>query len=186
VVADDPSMHSSQNEQDITRSDIIQVAYGYGLFTGGLGLHYGAEKIGASVIPISGGNTRKQLQLMEDFGSTVIACTPSYAAYLGESIIKEGIDPKHIKLKAGVFGAEPWTEQMRVQIQELLGIKAYDIYGLTEIVGPGVSMECEHQCGNHIYEDHFISGWAIWNAWWPLRERPSRISHIPFARIRAF
>ena len=140
----------------ITRNDLIQVAYGYGLFTGGLGLHYGAEKIGASVIPISGGNTKKQLQLMEDFGSTVIACTPSYAAYLGESILKEGIDPKNIKLKAGVFGAEPWTEQMRVQIQELLGIKAYDIYGLTEVVGPGVSMECEHQCGNHIFEDHFI------------------------------
>jgi phenylacetate-CoA ligase len=140
----------------ITRNDIIQVAYGYGLFTGGLGLHYGAEKIGASVIPISGGNTKKQLQLMEDFGSTVIACTPSYAAYLGESILKEGIDPKNIKLKAGVFGAEPWTEQMRIQIQELLGIKAYDIYGLTEVVGPGVSMECEHQCGNHIFEDHFI------------------------------
>jgi phenylacetate-CoA ligase len=140
----------------ITRNDIIQVAYGYGLFTGGLGLHYGAEKIGASVIPISGGNTRKQLQLMEDFGSTVIACTPSYAAYLGESIRKEGIDPKNIKLRAGIFGAEPWTEQMRVQIQELLGIKAYDIYGLTEVVGPGVSMECEHQCGNHIFEDHFI------------------------------
>jgi phenylacetate-CoA ligase len=140
----------------ITRNDLIQVAYGYGLFTGGLGLHYGAEKIGASVIPISGGNTKKQLQLMEDFGSTVIACTPSYAAYLGESFRKEGIDPKNIKLRAGVFGAEPWTEQMRIQIQELLGIKAYDIYGLTEVVGPGVSMECEHQCGNHIFEDHFI------------------------------
>jgi phenylacetate-CoA ligase len=108
------------------------------------------------VIPISGGNTKKQLQLMEDFGSTVIACTPSYAAYLGESFRKEGIDPKNIKLRAGVFGAEPWTEQMRIQIQELLGIKAYDIYGLTEVVGPGVSMECEHQCGNHIFEDHFI------------------------------
>jgi len=140
----------------ITRNDLIQVAYGYGLFTGGLGLHYGAEKIGASVIPISGGNTKKQLQLMVDFGSTVIACTPSYAAYLGESIRKEGIDPKDIKLKAGVFGAEPWTEQMRGQIQELLGIKAYDIYGLTEVVGPGVSMECEHQSGSHIFEDHFI------------------------------
>jgi len=140
----------------ITRNDIVQVAYGYGLFTGGLGLHYGAEKIGASVVPISGGNTKKQLQLMEDFGSTVIACTPSYAAYLGESIRKEGIDPKNIKLRAGVFGAEPWTEQMRVQIEELLGIKAYDIYGLTEVVGPGVSMECEHQSGSHIFEDHFI------------------------------
>jgi phenylacetate-CoA ligase len=140
----------------VTRNDLVQVAYGYGLFTGGMGLHYGAEKVGASVIPISGGNTKKQLQLMVDFGSTVIACTPSYAAYLGESIRKEGIDPKDIKLRAGIFGAEPWTEQMRTQIQELLGIKAYDIYGLTEVVGPGVSMECEHQCGNHIFEDHFI------------------------------
>jgi phenylacetate-CoA ligase len=140
----------------ITKNDIVQVGYGYGLFTGGLGLHYGAEKIGATVVPISGGNTQKQLQLMVDFGSTVIACTPSYAAYLGESIRKEGIDPKSIKLRAGVFGAEPWTEQMRIQIQELLGIKAYDIYGLTEIIGPGVSMECEHQSGSHIFEDHFI------------------------------
>lgn len=140
----------------ITKNDIVQVGYGYGLFTGGLGLHYGTEKIGATVVPISGGNTQKQLQLMVDFGSTVIACTPSYAAYLGESIRKEGIDPKSIKLRAGVFGAEPWTEQMRIQIQELLGIKAYDIYGLTEVIGPGVSMECEHQNGSHIFEDHFI------------------------------
>ncbi len=140
----------------ITKNDIVQVAYGYGLFTGGLGLHYGAEKIGAAVVPISGGNTQKQLQLMVDFGSTVIACTPSYAAYLGESIRKEGIDPKSIKLRAGVFGAEPWTEQMRIQIQDLLGLKAYDIYGLTEVIGPGVSMECEHQNGSHIFEDHFI------------------------------
>jgi phenylacetate-CoA ligase len=140
----------------ITKNDMIQVAYGYGLFTGGLGLHYGAERIGATVVPISGGNTQKQLQLMVDFGSTVIACTPSYAAYLGESIRKEGIDPKSIKLRAGVFGAEPWTEQMRIQIQELLGLKAYDIYGLTEVIGPGVSMECEHQKGSHIFEDHFI------------------------------
>jgi phenylacetate-CoA ligase len=140
----------------VTKNDIIQVAYGYGLFTGGLGLHYGAEKVGASVIPISGGNTKKQLQLMVDFGSTVIACTPSYAAYLGESIIKEGINPKDIKLKAGIFGAEPWTEEMRTQIEKILNIKAYDIYGLSEIIGPGVSMECEHQCGSHIFEDHFI------------------------------
>ncbi|MBN2519683.1 MAG: phenylacetate--CoA ligase [Bacteroidales bacterium] len=140
----------------VTHNDIIQVAYGYGLFTGGLGLHYGAEKIGASVIPISGGNTRKQLQLMEDFGSTVIACTPSYAAFLGESIAKEGIDIKKIKLKAGIFGAEPWTEEMRIQVQNLLHLKAYDIYGLSEIIGPGVSMECEHQKGMHIFEDHFI------------------------------
>ncbi len=137
-------------------SDIIQVAYGYGLFTGGLGLHYGAEKVGATVIPISGGNTKKQLQLMEDFGSTALACTPSYAAYLGEALVEEKIDRKNIKLKAGVFGAEPWTEEMRSQIEHLLGIKAYDIYGLSEIIGPGVSMECHCQKGMHIFEDHFI------------------------------
>ena len=137
-------------------SDIIQVAYGYGLFTGGLGLHYGAEKVGATVIPISGGNTKKQLQLMEDFGSTVLACTPSYAAYLGEALVEEKIDRRHIKLKAGIFGAEPWTEEMRSQIEQLLGIKAYDIYGLSEIIGPGVSMECHCQKGMHIFEDHFI------------------------------
>jgi phenylacetate-CoA ligase len=137
-------------------SDIIQVAYGYGLFTGGLGLHYGAEKVGATVIPISGGNTKKQLQLMEDFGSTVLACTPSYAAYLGEALVEEKIDRKNLKLKAGVFGAEPWTEEMRSQIEQLLGIKAYDIYGLSEIIGPGVSMECHCQKGMHIFEDHFI------------------------------
>lgn len=140
----------------VTRSDIIQIAYGYGLFTGGLGVHYGAEKVGASVIPISGGNTRKQLQLMMDFGSTVIACTPSYAAHLGESIAKEGIDRSKIKLRAGIFGAEPWTNEMRRQVEQLLGIKAYDIYGLSEIIGPGVAMECEHQNGMHIFEDHFI------------------------------
>ncbi|MBN2485890.1 MAG: phenylacetate--CoA ligase [Bacteroidales bacterium] len=140
----------------VTKNDIIQVAYGYGLFTGGMGLHYGAEKIGASVIPISGGNTKKQLQLMVDFGSTVIACTPSYAAFLGESIEKEGILKSDIKLKAGIFGAEPWTEEMRVQVEKLLGLKAFDIYGLSEVIGPGVSMECEHQCGSHIFEDHFI------------------------------
>ena len=140
----------------VGKSDIIQVAYGYGLFTGGLGLHYGAEKVGASVIPISGGNTKKQLQLMEDFGSTVLACTPSYAAYLGEALVEEKIDRRNIKLRAGVFGAEPWTEEMRSQIEQLLGIKAYDIYGLSEIIGPGVSMECHCQKGMHIFEDHFI------------------------------
>ncbi|NMW20550.1 MAG: phenylacetate--CoA ligase [Chlorobiaceae bacterium] len=140
----------------VTKADIIQVAYGYGLFTGGLGLHYGAEKVGASVIPISGGNTKKQLQLMEDFGSTVIACTPSYAAYIGESLVEEKIDRSKIKLKAGIFGAEPWTQEMRTQIEQVLGIKAYDIYGLTEIIGPGVSMECHFQHGMHIFEDHFI------------------------------
>jgi phenylacetate-CoA ligase len=140
----------------ITKDDIVQVAYGYGLFTGGLGVHYGAEKVGASVIPISGGNTKKQLQLMEDFGSTAIACTPSYAAFLGEALAEEKIDRSKIKLKAGVFGAEPWTEQMRTEIQNLLGIKAFDIYGLSEVIGPGVSMECACQNGMHIFEDHFI------------------------------
>jgi phenylacetate-CoA ligase len=140
----------------VTRNDIIQVAYGYGLFTGGLGLHYGAEKVGASVIPISGGNTKKQLQLLEDFGSTAIACTPSYAAYLGEAIAEEKLDRSKIKLKAGIFGAEPWTEEMRAQIQQLLGLKAYDIYGLSEVIGPGVSMECGFQHGMHVFEDHFI------------------------------
>ncbi|MEI6847800.1 MAG: phenylacetate--CoA ligase [Chlorobiaceae bacterium] len=140
----------------VTASDIIQIAYGYGLFTGGLGIHYGAEKVGASVIPISSGNTKKQLQLMEDFGSTVLACTPSYAAHLGEAIVAEKIDRKNLRLKAGVFGAEPWSEGMRSQIEQLLGIKAYDIYGLSEIIGPGVSMECHCQQGMHIFEDHFI------------------------------
>ncbi len=140
----------------VSRSDSIQIAYGYGLFTGGLGLHYGAEKVGASVIPISGGNTRKQLQLLMDFDSTVIACTPSYAAHLGESLAKEGISKKDIKLKAGIFGAEPWTNEMRRQVESLLGIKAFDIYGLSEIIGPGVAMECHHQQGMHIFEDHFI------------------------------
>ncbi|WP_294072290.1 phenylacetate--CoA ligase family protein [Proteiniphilum sp. UBA1028] len=136
--------------------DTIQIAYGYGPFTGGLGLHYGAEKVGATVIPISTGNTKKQLQFMTDFGATILACTPSYAAHLGESIRKEGISPEEIKLRTGVFGAEPWTNEMRSEIEQLLQIKAYDIYGLSEVIGPGVSMECECQCGNHIFEDHFI------------------------------
>jgi phenylacetate-CoA ligase len=140
----------------IHRGDTIQVAYGYGPFTGGLGLHYGAEKIGATVIPTSSGNTRKQLQFMTDFNATVLACTPSYAAHLGESIRKEGIDPETVKLRAGVFGAEPWSDEMRRQIEKLFNIRAYDIYGLSEVIGPGVSMECECQCGNHIFEDHFI------------------------------
>lgn len=136
--------------------DTIQVAYGYGPFTGGLGLHYGAEKVGATVIPISSGNTRKQLQFMTDFNATILACTPSYAAHLGESILKEGISPEDVKLRVGVFGAEPWTNEMRREIERLLHIKAYDIYGLSEVIGPGVSMECECQCGSHIFEDHFI------------------------------
>src|SRR5690554_2061812 len=140
----------------IHSGDTIQIAYGYGPFTGGLGLHYGAEKVGATVIPISTGNTKKQLQFMTDFKATILACTPSYAAHLGESILKEGISPADIKLRTGVFGAEPWTGEMRTEIEKLLNIKAYDIYGLSEVIGPGVSMECECQCGNHGFEDHFI------------------------------
>ncbi len=138
------------------KNDIVQVAYGYGLFTGGLGLHYGTENLGATVIPISGGNTQKQIQLMQDFGSTVIACTPSYALFLAETMKEMGIDPETLKLRIGIFGAEPWSENMRREIEAKLKIKAIDIYGLSEIVGPGVSCECEHQVGMHVNEDHFI------------------------------
>lgn len=137
------------------RNDVIHIAYGYGLFTGGLGLHYGGEKIGASVIPISGGNTSRQIQLMHDFGSTVLACTPSYALYLAEAITENGISRDSLKLRVGVFGAEPWTENMRKEIEAKLRIKAIDIYGLSEIIGPGVASECPHQTGLHINEDHF-------------------------------
>ena len=137
------------------RNDFIQVAYGYGLFTGGLGLHYGGEKIGASVIPISGGNTVRQIQLMHDFGSTVLACTPSYALFLAEAIQESGINRNDLKLRVGVFGAEPWTENMRREIEDKLRIKAIDIYGLSEVIGPGVASECQVQEGLHINEDHF-------------------------------
>ena len=137
------------------RNDFIQVAYGYGLFTGGLGLHYGGEKIGASVIPISGGNTVRQIQLMHDFGSTVLACTPSYALFLAEAIQESGINRNDLKLRVGVFGAEPWTENMRREIEDKLQIKAIDIYGLSEVIGPGVASECPVQEGLHINEDHF-------------------------------
>ncbi|MCK9410967.1 MAG: phenylacetate--CoA ligase [Prolixibacteraceae bacterium] len=140
----------------VHRNDIVQIAYGYGLFTGGLGLHYGTENLGASVIPISGGNTTKQIQLMEDFGTSVICCTPSYALNIAEVMKDQGVDPTNLKLKVGIFGAEPWTEAMRKDIETKLNIKAIDIYGLSEIVGPGVSCECEHQCGMHIHEDHFL------------------------------
>jgi phenylacetate-CoA ligase len=138
-----------------TRNDFIQIAYGYGLFTGGLGLHYGGEKIGASVIPISGGNTSRQIQLMHDFGSTVLACTPSYALYLSEAIGENGYRREDLKLRIGVFGAEPWTENMRKEIESKLRVKAIDIYGLSEIIGPGVASECPEQNGLHINEDHF-------------------------------
>jgi phenylacetate-CoA ligase len=138
-----------------TRNDFIQIAYGYGLFTGGLGLHYGGEKVGASVIPISGGNTVRQIQLMHDFGSTVLACTPSYALFLAEAIEESGIRRDELKLRVGVFGAEPWTENMRREIENKLRIKAIDIYGLSEVIGPGVASECHVQQGLHINEDHF-------------------------------
>lgn len=137
------------------KNSFIQVSYGYGLFTGGLGAHDGAQKIGATVIPTSSGNTARQIQTMVDFGSTVLCCTPSYAMYLGEAIEEMGVKDQ-LKLRAGVFGAEPWTEDMRRAIEEKLNIKAYDIYGLSEIIGPGVSYECEMQKGMHVSEDMFI------------------------------
>ena len=128
----------------------------YGLFTGGLGAHYGAEMLGATVVPISGGNTKRQLQIMRDFKVTMLACTPSYALYMAETAEEEGIDLHEFPLKAGVFGAEPWSEQMRAQIEAKMGIKAIDIYGLSEVIGPGVASECLEQNGLHINEDHFI------------------------------
>jgi len=140
----------------ITKKDIIQNSYGYGLFTGGLGFHYGAEKVGATVIPISGGNTERQLMLMQDFGSTVLTCTPSYALYIAEYAKKLGIDIEKLKLKKAICGAEPWSENLRKTIEDVLQIDAYDIYGLSEIYGPGVSVECEEKNGLHIWEDFFI------------------------------
>jgi len=140
-----------------TKRSVVQVAYGYGLFTGGLGAHYGAERIGASVIPISGGNTSRQIMLMKDFGSTLLACTPSYALYMAEVMQEMGIKPADLKLKSGVFGAEPWSENMRRELERKLEIKAYDIYGLSEIIGPGVAIECPYKVGLHIAEDHFLA-----------------------------
>lgn len=140
----------------VGKNDVVQVAYGYGLFTGGLGAHYGAERVGASVIPMSGGNTQRQLMLMEDFGSTALCCTPSYALNLAEALHKAGISLDRLKLRAGIFGAEPWTEGMRQKIEEMLGIDALNVYGLSEIMGPGVAMECLAKDGMHIWEDHFL------------------------------
>ncbi|MBR5362144.1 MAG: phenylacetate--CoA ligase [Oscillospiraceae bacterium] len=136
--------------------DVVQVAYGYGLFTGGMGLHGGSHKVGCLTLPMSSGNTERQIQFMRDLGATILCCTPSYAAYLGESLHEMGLTPDDIKLKAGIFGAEPWTEEMRRSIEQSLGIKAFDIYGLTESSGPGVAFECSEQSGMHINEDHFI------------------------------
>ena len=140
-----------------TKEDVCQVAYGYGLFTGGSGLHGGSHKVGCLTLPMSSGFTDRQIQFMMDLKSTIICCTPSYAAYIGESLKEQGYTPDQIPLKAGIFGAEPWTEEMRRNIEETLGIKAYDIYGLTETSGPGVAFECEEQTGMHINEDHFLA-----------------------------
>ena len=140
-----------------TRHDIVQNAYGYGLFTGGLGVHYGARRIGATVIPISGGNTKRQLAILRDFKSTVLTCTPSYSLYLAEAAREEGLELSKVGLKAGFFGAEPWSESMRTEIEQKLCLLSIDIYGLTEIIGPGVAMECEHHAGLHINEDHFYA-----------------------------
>jgi len=140
----------------VTKQSVIQIAYGYGLFTGGLGVHYGAEMVGASVIPVSSGNTSRQIMLMKDFGTTAIACTPSYALYIAETMRDMGIVPQDdTAIKVGIFGAEPWSENMRQQIEQQLGIVALDIYGLSEIIGPGVACECLAKDGLHIFEDHF-------------------------------
>lgn len=139
----------------VNKQSFVQIAYGYGLFTGGLGIHYGAELVGASVIPISSGKTAKQIMLMKDFGTTTLACTPSYALFIAETMKEMGIDREQLALKVGIFGAEPWSERMRQEIEARLGIKAIDIYGLSEIIGPGVASECLAQDGLHISEDHF-------------------------------
>ncbi|BEH10267.1 MULTISPECIES: phenylacetate--CoA ligase [Geobacter] len=141
----------------VHKGDIIHNAYGYGLFTGGLGAHYGAERLGASVIPMSGGNTKKQIMIMKDFGSTVLTCTPSYSLFMAEAAREEGVDFRQLKLHVGIFGAEPWSESMRAEIEQKLNLCAIDIYGLSEIMGPGVAIECrEAKKGLHIWEDHFI------------------------------
>jgi|SRR3989339_205142 len=139
-----------------TKADWVQNAYGYGLFTGGLGVHYGARKIGANIVPISAGNTKRQLEIIRDFGTTILTCTPSYTLYLAEAAAEEGIDLKKSKLRSGVFGAEMWTEKMREEIEKRLNINALNIYGLTEIIGPGVGQECQEKSGLHLQEDHFF------------------------------
>ena len=141
----------------VTREDILQVSFGYGLFTGGFGLHYGAERIGATVIPVSSGKTARQVSIMKDLGTTVLVCTPSYALHLSEAMYEFGIDPETLALRLGLFGGEPWCEQMRTEIEDRLHISATDNYGLSEVMGPGVSMECECKAGMHINEDHFLA-----------------------------
>ena len=149
-------MARSMSCAGITKDSVVHVAYGYGLFTGGLGAHYGAERIGATVVPASGGNTQRQLMLIRDFGATALACTPSYAMNLADAMEKAGMDMSEIKLEAGVFGAEPWSEHMREQLEKRLHIRAHDVYGLTEMMGPGVAMDCVERNGLHVWEDHFL------------------------------
>jgi phenylacetate-CoA ligase len=139
----------------VSTEDTVQVTYGYGLFTGGLGAHYGSERLGAMTVPVSGGNTARQISIMKDFGVTVLACTPSYALYIAEVAAESGVDVRELPLRVGVFGAEPWSDAMRGRLESALGIKAFDIYGLSEVLGPGVAFECEAQCGLHVNEDHF-------------------------------
>jgi phenylacetate-CoA ligase len=141
----------------VTENDVVHNAYGYGLFTGGLGVHIGAERIGATVVPVSGGMTKRQVILLEDFGATILTCTPSYALVIAEELAEQGIDvARRLKLRVGIFGAEPWTETMRRELESKLGIRALNIYGLTEIIGPGVAQECEHAAGMHLFEDVFL------------------------------
>jgi phenylacetate-CoA ligase len=140
----------------VGRGDIVQNAYGYGLFTGGLGFHYGAERIGATVIPMSGGFTERQVLALRDFGSTVLCCTPSYSLHLAEALQAAGLEPRDLKLRVGFFGAEPWTEEMRAAIEARLGLAAFNVYGLSEVIGPGVAVECAERRGMHVHEDHFL------------------------------
>jgi len=149
-------MARSLTAASVAKDDVIHNAYGYGLFTGGLGVHYGAERIGASVIPISGGNTKRQIMILKDYGSTVLTCTPSYALYMAEVIKEMGINPGELKLRVGVFGAEPWSDEMRQRLEESLDIIALDIYGMSELTGPGVAIECLYKNGLHIWEDNFM------------------------------
>ena len=149
-------MARSMSSAGISKKSVVHVAYGYGLFTGGLGAHYGAERIGATVIPVSGGNTQRQLMLLRDFGATALACTPSYAMNLADAMEREGMDVSQLKLESGVFGAEPWSEHMRDQLEKRLHIRAHDVYGLTEMMGPGVAIDCCARNGLHVWEDHFL------------------------------
>lgn len=151
------AMARSMAAAGTTKADVVQNAYGYGLFTGGLGIHYGAECLGATVIPTSAGNTKRQLLILQDLGTTVITCTPSYALIIYETAQEVGLDLRDTKLRLGILGAEPWSDKMRDDIEGKLGIQALNIYGLTEIIGPGVAVECPHKCGMHIWEDHFLA-----------------------------